>query len=368
MTLASLEEILQDDPRVIRRPDPTYAEETVERIENQRVDPPAEIQQQGAIQTSAGDEHRTGSEVDISSRINRSGRPSQEEIQSMIDSGDAQGLINAFQPPVDMVQRMKMTSRMGSEAIGNALASLGGFYTARGGAPVTPIDRSRIDNIANQIAQQETQDAALKHQHNMLELQQALKQIEQKRTLQQQREDAQKKFEQEKEMRKIVPGHITGQFELEEARRAGLRERDDLLHDHRIELQKLRNMPQWARIKASQERVSQAQARDRVSNDRSNPIVIDLYDDQEGRSLGSLRQVQANTLLSHILNNNQEALQYIQRNFNLAFIRYETTGRIPPELATHIILTYYKDHPEATKEMLENSRRHGDQFLLREDE
>ena len=369
MRLASLEELLRDDPRI--------NEDTSQRIESQVRQAASDIQNMQSspeLQPMSPRPDMQMSEVDISSRINRSGRPSSEEIQKMVESGDASALISEFQPPVDMTRKMGQTSRMASESIGNALAALGGFYTAKGGAPVTPIDRSRIDNIANQIARDEIRNAEIKNQYDMMSLQEALGQIQQKRTQQQLKEDHKMKMELEEKRQGMYDARADADIRVIEAGGLSKSQLEDQKQAGRMQMQIARNAPRYAEINSRAQRDNlrqQAETLRRNSQDnatlsRENPYSVTLYDPDQNKVIGTLRQKEANALLNELVKR-PEVQRYLGDEFSIAWTQdWGMEAALPDDLRNHIIMSFWNLLPDATEVLMEQSKYAADPLRLRE--
>jgi hypothetical protein len=71
-------------------------------------------------------------------------------------------------------------------------------------------------------------------------------------------------------------------------------------------------------------------------------------------------------LVGHILRSNPEAQKYLEENFQFGMLNYERTGELSPEIMGDIISRFWREHPQATKEMVERSKRYNDPFLLEE--
>lgn len=233
--------------------------------------------------------------------------PTQEELQRAMETQDPYSLLTGYQVPRDERRRQRQQRIANVEAVGQALSAVGGAFSAHRGGPVAPLDMQRFDQAMANLSAEEQEHMQAQRQHDLMTLQQAVRQVEQKRQEDVAREAGKEEHERRKEIQK--KGHEY-QIDLQE-RGAEIREEQ--------ENQRFQN--EMARIESMTDREAQEQrarldainARTQGDELKNNPAVVMLYDDQN-EEVGYLRDLQAQLFYDRLLEH-QEVQRFINQRW-----------------------------------------------------
>ena len=282
------------------------------------------------------------------------------QAKKFAEVGDVFSAIEANQAQRDEQRRKRLQRIANAEAIGNALAAIGGIASARRGGPVFAIDRTQANKALGDMAAEESEWLGQKRQNELLMLQETINQInsEKKRqeALEAMREGAKLKgeeatiaFDRAKEM-----ADKENDLRLRQIQETGKVQK---------ELEGIRQKGRLATTYAAGSVRNQTLQRQAdLTYEKHNPVAVELI----GRSgsgeravIGGLRTIQRDTFYTELMRNPQVVSALKSSPSMFARMALMNPDNVSEETKNKIVQDYWTLMPDLANILMQqqNSQR-----------
>ncbi len=221
--------------------------------------------------------------------IDKSGRPSDDEIKMAMQSGNPLSLIAQYRPPSNKERTQRYERMAGIEALSNAFNAIGGIASVSKGGPVGKVDRVRIDSNIAKAEQSDELDKEAQRKNDLMYLQEAINQIRLERSEREKRNAL--TSQQEHDLKKMETAY---QRDMDKIKAQGeqAKELQVMRSDADIKQERIRANTQMS---VQNKRLEETKQKRQAALDKENPRLITLMD-RDGNDVGMLRKREFETL------------------------------------------------------------------------